>query len=101
MPLTSPVTVVVVVVGATGIGLCAVAPMYGVTVYAVIADPPSFGAVQLTVADALPAVAVTPVGAAGAVGAVGAVTVTGWVTVPVAPWLSTTVSATWYVPVVG
>ena len=33
--------------------------------------PPLDGAVQDTVADALPAVADTPVGAAGAVGAVG------------------------------
>ena len=36
-----------------------------------IALPPFDGAVQLTCADALPAVAVTPVGAAGAVGAPG------------------------------
>ncbi len=39
--------------------------------------PPLDGAVQLTVADALPAVAVTPVGAAGAVGAVGVTALDG------------------------
>jgi hypothetical protein len=33
--------------------------------------PPLEGAVQVTVADPLPAVAVTPVGAAGTVGATG------------------------------
>jgi hypothetical protein len=37
----------------------------------VIGLPPLEGAVQPTTADALPAVAVTPVGAAGAVGADG------------------------------
>jgi hypothetical protein len=37
----------------------------------VIALPPLEGAVQLTTAEPLPAVAVTPVGAAGAVTAVG------------------------------
>ena len=36
-----------------------------------IALPPFAGAVQLTCADAFPAVAVTPVGGAGAVGAPG------------------------------
>ena len=36
-----------------------------------IALPPFDGAVQLTVADAFPAVAVTPVGAAGAVAGAG------------------------------
>jgi hypothetical protein len=43
--------------------------MKGVTVYLVMVLPPLFdGAVQLTVADWLPAVAVTPVGADGADG---------------------------------
>jgi len=37
----------------------------------VIALPPFDGAVQFTVADAFPAPAVTPVGAAGSVGAAG------------------------------
>ena len=47
-------------------GVCAVEPMNGVTVYVVIVLPPLLaGAVQLTVADALPAVAVTAVGAPG------------------------------------
>ena len=74
VPFVSPVTVVDVAGGVpvTVIGVCAVAPMNGVTVYLVIALPPlSVGAVQLTVADPLPAVAVTPVGAPGALGALG------------------------------
>ena len=49
------------------VGVCAVAPMNGVTVYDVIGLPPSAGAVQVTTADAFPAVAVTLVGAPGAV----------------------------------
>ena len=57
-----PVTVV------TG---CGVDSMYGVIVYFVIALPPFGGAVQVTVAFSLPALAVTPVGADGSVGAVG------------------------------
>ena len=68
MPLVSPVTVVEVAGGlpVTVTGVCAVEPMYGVTVYLVMALPPLLdGAVQLTVADPLPAVAVTPVGADG------------------------------------
>jgi hypothetical protein len=40
-----------------------------VIVYDVIGLPPLSGGVQLTVADAFPAVAVTPVGAPGTVGA--------------------------------
>ncbi len=66
VPLVSPVTVVDVAGGVpvTVVGVCAVVPMNGVTVYLVIVLPPLLdGAVQLTVADALPAVAVTPVGA--------------------------------------
>ena len=68
VPLVSPVTVVEVAGGlpVTVTGVCAVEPMNGVTVYLVIALPPLLvGAVQLTVADPLPAVAVTPVGAPG------------------------------------
>ena len=68
MPLVSPVTVVEVAGGlpVTVTGVCAVEPMYGVTVYLVIALPPLLdGAVQLTVAEPLPAVAVTAVGAPG------------------------------------
>ena len=42
-----------------------------------IALPPFDGAVQLTTADAFPAVAVTPVGAPGAVGAVGVTALDG------------------------
>ena len=43
-------------------------PVDGVTVYSVITEPPfEAGAVQLTVADALPATAETPVGAPGTV----------------------------------
>ena len=49
------------------VGVCGVAPMYGVTVYDVIGDPPSTGAVQHTDAWPTPAIALTPVGTPGAV----------------------------------
>jgi hypothetical protein len=67
VPLVSPVTDVLVAGGLplTIVGACAVVPMYGVTVYSVIALPPLEDAVQLTTAEPLPAVAVTAVGAAG------------------------------------
>ena len=74
MPLVSPVTVFEVGAGlpVTVTGVCAAEPMNGVTVYVVIVLPPLFvGAVQVTVADALPAVAVTPVGAPGTPGPLG------------------------------
>ena len=74
MPFVSPLTVAVVAGGlpVTVVGVCAVVPMYGVTVYLVIPLPPVLvGAVQVTDADALPAGAVTPVGAPGGVGALG------------------------------
>ena len=45
--------------------------MKGVIRYDVIGSPPLAGAVHDTVACALPAAALTPVGATGAVGAVG------------------------------
>ena len=80
MPLVSPVTVVEVAGGlpVTVTGVCAVEPMNGVTVYLVIVLPPLLdGAVQFTVADPLPAVAVTPVGAPGAVGALGVTALDG------------------------
>jgi hypothetical protein len=48
-----------------------------ITVYPVMALPLGFGAVQLTVAWLLPAVAVTPVGAPGAPGAVGVTALDG------------------------
>ena len=69
VPFVNPVTVVEVAGGAPVIvvGACATAPMNGVTVYDVIALPLLAGAVHVTVADASPAVADTPVGAAGAV----------------------------------
>ncbi len=44
----------------TVVAVCAVEPMYGVTVYDV-AGPPVVGAVQDTVAEPGPAVALTPV----------------------------------------
>ena len=71
VPFVSELTVVDVAGGVpvTVVGVCAVAPMNGVTVYDVIALPLFAGADQLTVADAFPAVAVTAVGAPGAVGA--------------------------------
>jgi hypothetical protein len=68
VPLVSPLTVVDVAGGVpvTVTGVCALEPMNGVTVYFVIALPPVFdGTVQLTVAEPLPAVAVTPVGGPG------------------------------------
>ena len=80
MPLVSPVTVVEVAGGlpVTVTGVCAVEPMNGVTVYLVMVLPPLLdGAVQFTVADPLPAVAVTPVGAPGAVGALGVTALDG------------------------
>ena len=62
MPLERPVTEQVVVV------LLHVCPVFEVAVYELIGDPPSDGAVQLRVEEALPPdVAVTPVGASGLV----------------------------------
>ena len=68
MPLVSPEIVVLVAAGlpVTSLGVCAAAPMYGVTVYFVIVLPPSSGADQLTVAWPSPAVAVGLAGVAGA-----------------------------------
>ena len=65
MPLVSPVTVAVVEGGfpVTVTGAKAVPPDEGVTAYEVIGEPPLAGAVHDTTADALPAVALTPVGA--------------------------------------
>ena len=80
MPLVRPGTVVEVGAGlpVTVTGVCAVEPMNGVTVYVVIVLPPLFvGAVQVTVADALPAVAVTPVGAPGTPGPLGVTALDG------------------------
>src|SRR3954451_1499158 len=72
VPLVSPVTFRLVPVAGRSAPAC-VAPENTRTVYPVIGEPPSAGAVQVTVADALPPVAV---GAAGATGAVaGAATV--------------------------
>ena len=74
VPLLNPVTVADVAGGepVTDIDVCAVDPAYGVTVYPVIGLPPSEGALQDTTAEASPAVAETPPGAAGAVaGALG------------------------------
>jgi len=68
VPFVRPVTVVDVTGGlpVTVTGVWAVEPMNGVTVYVVIVLPPLLtGAVQLTEAEPLPAVAVTPVGAPG------------------------------------
>jgi hypothetical protein len=46
-------------------------PAYGVTVYEVIGEPPSDGAVQVTDAEPFPAVAATAVGAPGTVAGAG------------------------------
>ena len=55
----------------TCVGVWAVLPMYGVTVYRVIGLPPSVGALQVTTAVVLPGAADTLVGAVGAVAAAG------------------------------
>jgi hypothetical protein len=65
VPLTSPVAVKLVDTGT--LVRTTVAPLVRSTVYPVIGEPPSAGAVQVTVADALPAVAAPITGAAGAV----------------------------------
>jgi hypothetical protein len=72
VPFVSPDTFALVAGGfpVTLTGLCAVVPTNGVTVYLVIALPPSEGTDQLTTAFAWPGVAVTLVGASGAVGGV-------------------------------
>ena len=80
MPFVNPDTVIEVAGGlpVTVTGVWADEPMNGVTVYVVIVLPPLFvGAVQLTVADVLPAVAVAPVGAPGSPGPVGVTALDG------------------------
>ena len=68
MPLVSPLTV-----SGLALPVAVFPPGFDVTLYEVIALPPlDAGAVKLTLACALPAVAVTPVGAPGTVaGALG------------------------------
>jgi ABC-type nitrate/sulfonate/bicarbonate transport system substrate-binding protein len=66
VPLVRPVKLAVRTLPTVN-GVPGVNPTYGVTVYAVIADPPEAGAVQETVAVVLPATAETPVGASGTV----------------------------------
>jgi hypothetical protein len=66
VPFVRPVTEAVRTLP-TVTALPGVNPIYGVTVYPVIADPPEAGAVQETVAVVLPATAETPVGASGTV----------------------------------
>ena len=64
----SPGIVTEVEEAGTVVAAWAGAPMYGVTVYVVIGLPPLLeGAVHATVAEAFPAVAVTPPGAPGTV----------------------------------
>jgi hypothetical protein len=72
-PFVNPVTLVVVAEAPeTCTGVCAVEPMYGVTVYFAIALPPSsVGIVQLTCAAPLATAAATLSGAVGTVGPVG------------------------------
>jgi hypothetical protein len=69
LPFARPLTFTVVGTGlpVTVTGVCACPDRYGVTVYEVIAEPPSSGAVQDTWADESPGTAVTVVGAVGAV----------------------------------
>ena len=69
--MVKPVTTALVAVAAAVV----VVPVLDLTVYPVIGLPPlDAGADQCTVADALPAVAVTEVGAPGAVAGFDAVT---------------------------
>jgi hypothetical protein len=67
-PFVSPVIAAPVGAGlpVTVLGARGVPPVHGVTVYDVMVEPPLFGAVHVTLAEAFPAEAVTPVGAAGA-----------------------------------
>jgi hypothetical protein len=74
VPFVRPVTVALVAGGepVTVVGVWAVEPTYGVTVYPVIALPPVLpGAVQLTSAWLVAALAVTPVGAPGGLACTG------------------------------
>src|ERR1700687_6300943 len=95
VPLARPVTIWVVAVELNVVAVWAVAPMYGVTVYPVTGLPPfPTGAVQLTVACALPAVADTPVGASGSVAGGTALEI------PADPTPTALVAVTWMVSVV-
>ncbi len=67
VPFTKPDTNTDVAPAPAGVDACAVEPTNGVTTYPVIGLPPLAGATQLTVADAFPATADTPLGAAGTV----------------------------------
>jgi len=95
VPLVRPVTNSVVAGGVpvTVRAVCATVPTNGVTLYWVMTLPPLAGAVQLTVADPLPAVAVTPVGTPGTV--IGKVT--GLDGVDAEPVPTALVAATWNV----
>ena len=65
-PFVRPVIVAEVADAPTFTGVCASAPVYGVTLYSVIAPPPSLlGGVQLTCALPAATAAKTPVGADG------------------------------------
>ena len=68
VPFVNPVTTRLAAGGVPVIvrAVCAVAPIYGTTVYLVITLPPLAGAVHDTVAEPEPATADTPVGASGA-----------------------------------
>jgi hypothetical protein len=70
-PFVRPVIVAPVGAGlpVTVLEASGVPPVHGVTVYEVMVEPPLFGAFHVTLAEAFPAEAVTPVGAAGAFGA--------------------------------
>src|ERR1700687_6325179 len=94
VPSARPVTVWVVAVELKVVEVWAVAPMYGVAVYAVTGLPPlPTGALQLTVACASPAVADTPVGASGRVAGGTALET------PAAPTPTALVAVTWIVKV--
>ena len=71
MPLVRPLMIWVVALDVNTLGVCALPPMEGVTVYPVIGSPPLFdGALHDKVTEPSPAVPLTAVGAPGTVAGV-------------------------------
>jgi hypothetical protein len=101
--VSPPITALVAVAPDTGVVETSVVPENARTEYPVIADPPLFaGAVQVTVACALPAVAVPIVGAPGALIAARGVTADDRVeNAPVATALTAATSNVYAVPFVS
>src|SRR3954464_3235661 len=83
VPFFSPLPGAVVASAPTGVGVCALEPMYGVTVWPVIALSPSlFAGVHVTRADCDAASAATPVGAVGTTAPTGVTAFDGADTAP-------------------